>query len=230
MENNQLKIYSEVTTLPLRRFIQVVVDGNMAALVISGVPTAEDTPMLQAAWQTIYTQYIDLLGDGAQQVYLQALKAVAILKINIQLANSFVEVLTKIQPVQVEADRADQFNGQVREIESKLNKLLGTNFQFNRQDPEAYLKLLKGCSNRAKAFKIDLDLKEIHLKALDAKREAENGDENKGYSRAYFQSMLITISDHAKYEITDDITVFQFCERIRRYNSLIEKLQKQSNG
>jgi hypothetical protein len=42
--------------------------------------------------------------------------------------------------------------------------------------------------------------------------------------------MLITISDHAKYEITDDITVFQFCERIRRYNSLIEKLQKQSNG
>jgi hypothetical protein len=43
-------------------------------------------------------------------------------------------------------------------------------------------------------------------------------------TRAYFESILITLSDHAGYHIKDDITVYEFGERIRRLNHYIKKL------
>ena len=225
---SSIKYHTTITTLPLSKFIDVVVDKNLLALVFSGSPVEGDMNLLNAAWAKINEEYADAIGDGEQQIYLQALKDVTSLKINIQVARALIEVLEKTAAMIVEPDRMDDVEAYIIKFQDRLNKLLDSNLKFDRNNRDDYLKALKGCTNRAKAFKIDLDLKNMHLEALEKTRNPDTGKADKAFTRQYFQSILITISDHARYQIGDDITVFQFCERIRRYNSYIEQMQKPS--
>lgn len=202
MENQSGEYYRSIGKLPLSRFIDVVVDNNIYALVITGHPTIEQ---LHDAWNDINSQYADAIGDAEYKLYLSAFKDVTVLTLTLQAIEACIDTL-KLFP------HAYLFD--------ELNRLLSTSFNFDFKDYDEYQKLLKRCWQRSRSFKIQLDLKLISFEAIRKKFE-----DSKPPTREYFQSILITLSDHAKYPIMETITVFEFAERLHRLNKYHEQLK-----
>lgn len=195
--------YRSIFHLPLGRFIDVAVDNNLSSLIIQGFPSQIE---LQLAWEDIKVEYSDALGDSENRLFLSLNKEVAILSLTLKQIEILIELLSEIYYPQF----ADE-----------LNKLLRINYQFNPDNVEDYRKKLKSCYNRSRSIKIEIDLKTMRLRALEEK----HGSSKAPYTRKYFQSVLITISDHAKYQIQDSITVSEYCERLRRFNDYCEQMK-----
>lgn len=200
------KWYQHITEMPLNRFIDVVVDDNYASLVITGYPPPEE---LHKTWVIIQGEYADAMGDHDYRMYVSLFKEVTLLTVTLKTINYLVEILERVY---------------YPDFANNLNKLLNITFQFDPADPVKYKTTLKNCLMRSKAIKINLDLKSIQLKAMEEK----NQDPGKKPTREYFQSILINLSNHAKYHIHDNVTVFEFCDRIRRYNKECADIIKQS--
>lgn len=202
------KWYQHITELPLNRFIDCLVDGNIYALVITGKPTDEE---LMTAWGNIQTEYADAIGNHEYRLYVNLFKEVTLLSVNLQLIMTAIEILEDVYS---------------KELTGKLNKLLSSNITLDPADPEKYKSSLKRFDMRSKGLKIDLDLKQIQLKAMEAKIN-KPGDKP---TREYYHSVLITLSDHAKYQIPDSITVFEFCDRMKRFVNYCEQAQRNKGG
>lgn len=203
------KYYSTISELPLRRFIQVVVDNNIYALIITGKPTDDE---LYQAWEDIRSEYTDAIKDYESKMIISLEKELLRIKITYQQIVELIDVLKKVYTVQ---------------FARELNKLLKSSFKFDVTKPEEYDKELQNATNRSKGIKIEMDLKQINFDAIVSKRAATKSEKP---TREYFHGILITLSDFAKYLISEDsITVFEFCERIRRLNQHLEK-QTLKNG
>jgi hypothetical protein len=179
------------------------VDDNLYALVISGHPSQEQ---LQLAWAGIQQEYADVMGDNEHKMYVILYRDIQVLKTTLQLIHWLVAQMKEVYYV---------------EFAKRLNQLLHTTFKFDYTQPEKYFNQLNRCINRSKAHKIDLDLKLQQFEAL--KKNKEKGSQP---TREYYQSLLITISDHAKYPVQDSITVYEFSERIRRFNNYCQQVEK----
>ncbi len=214
-----LSLYQSISNLPLSRFIDVIVDNNLYALVISGTP---DPAKLTQAWHDILQEYSAAIGSGEYKVYVSLYREVEGLKLDLREIHSLVDSMRVIQDYIFVHD----FNCQVevfdyqKALGNALNSLLKTNCKFNNKDHATYQEELNKCIRRSAGIKIKLDLKLMAFEAIEKKNKGGNI-----MDRAYFDSMLITISDHAKYEITENITVSKYCERIKRFNQYCESLK-----
>lgn len=197
------KWYQSITELPLCKFIECAVDGNLAALITAGLPTQEQ---LLLAWAEINDQYADAMGDNDHKLLNKLFKDITILSIDYGQIQALIEALR---------------NHRYKPFEERLNTLLYTNFKFadNRQ------KELDTCHRLSKSILVKIDLKTAQQEALKAKQTSGNKP-----TREYFFSWLINLSDHAHYPVPDTITVFEFCERIKRFNKFIELQNKKKHG
>lgn len=197
------KWYQSITELPLCKFIECTVDGNLAALITGGLPAEEQ---LLLAWADINEQYADAMGDNDHKLINKLFKDITILAIDYGQIQALIEVLR---------------NHRYNPLEERLNSLLYTNFKFadNRQ------KELDTCYRLSKSILVKIDLKTAQQEALKAKQV--NGNKP---TREYFFFWLINLSDHARYPVPDTITVFEFCERIKRFNKFIEIQNKKKHG
>lgn len=198
------KWYLSITDLPLNKYIECVVDGNLSALIISGYPTQEQ---LEAAWLDIAEQYADAMGDAEHRMYIKLYKELVYLNIEYKQILSLIEVLTIVV---------------YKPFEQKLNELLFTNFSFtaNRE------KELDTCFRLSKSTLLKIDMKKAQLDGLKEKGD----DTDKTPTREYFQSILITLSDYSKYPVQETITTYQFCERVKRFTQFVEKQKAEKNG
>lgn len=197
------RCYQDISHLPLSLFIEITINNDLRFLTIEGQPTELQ---LAQAWQNILAQYSDAIGDQEFKLYTNLLKEVTILSVNLQLIHHLVDTLWKIYD---------------ERLAKELNQLLGTSFKFNPHDNESYQNELARCINRSKSLKIKLTLKMTQFEALEKKQV-----KNTKPTYEYYDSILITLSDHAKYQLyADDMTVFQYCERINRLNKYLENLQ-----
>lgn len=185
----------------------MLVDGNLKALVIDGQPDQED---ILKAWKVIQEEYIEAIGE--KELMMERALYIEIITLE---ANFFLARLA------IEQMQLSYHPGFARH----LNAILKTNFQFDPNDPEKYYALLKNCYNRTGGIKIDLDLKKIQYAAIEEKYK-EKG-ESQPYTREYFQTMLITLSDFVQYQLHDTITVFEYCDRIRRLQKYNEQVKAQ---
>lgn len=199
------RYHRSITTLPLHAFISVVCEKHLSPLIIAGNPTVQE---LTEAWEDMRQEYSDAIGGGETDMHIELLKEVEVLSIKITILDTALEVLRKF-PYQYMLDQ--------------LNWLLGTKYEMPEFKSSEYNTMLKKAKARGAAFRIDHDMKVMELAAIKEKFDAGEGE---GYSREYFHRMLITLSDHAKYMIPDTITVFDYCERIKRFNIHINELKK----
>lgn len=199
------KWYHHITELPLNRFIDCLVDKNIYALVITGNPTIEE---LYAAWTEIQSEYADAIENNEYRLYVTLVKEVVILSTTIEQINCLVGALEYMYH---------------EELLSRLNKLLNTSIVLDPADQVKYTAALKGCIMRSKSLKIKLDLQEIQLQGIQAKMEQPGKQPDRGY----FHSILVTLSDHAKYHISDNITVFEYCDRVKRFTQYCEQVKRQ---
>jgi len=204
------KWYQNISTLPLERFIRCICDGNLGGLVISGASNPEQLAAIQqqleGAWSTIMEQYTQALGDHEYTLYISLFKEVSILEIDMDLVQKSVDFLKIMYHEKMAAE---------------LIALVEAPFILDPADVEQYILNLDNCIARAKIFALRHQMKAQQLMAIQ--KRYENGGNEKP-TREYFQSVLITLSDHAKYHINERITVFQYCERIKRLNKYISTL------
>jgi len=198
--------YRNINDLPLNKFIDCFIDDNLHALVISGNPAIEQ---LHESWQEIRIQYADAIKDHDYVAFARLSADILRLEIFQDQVKMLVEQLRDRYVVQ---------------FHDALNKLMNYKFVFDVTRPGEYDKELQKAINRSKGQLIDLNLKRMTLESM-LKKMAEKGELQP--TREYFQSVLITLSDHAEYKLrADDMTVFEYCERIRRLNAYIESIKK----
>ncbi len=198
------KIYRDIYRLPLSRFIDVVVDGDLTALVISGEPSEAD---LLAALENITVEYNDAMSaDNPKELRKVGLmKGVTIIEARAAALEEMLKLLALY--------RVDQF---IKEI----NRVLQCSLKFSAEDPAEYDRDLKRAQTRLKGLRLRAKIDTDKLEAFAT--EAEKGNPMKA-DRQFFERVLINLSDHAKIELSADrITVFQFTERVRRYNKYFE--------
>jgi hypothetical protein len=200
--------YQNIVDLPLKNFIDCSVNGNIAALIISGLPSESD---LINAWENIADQYAEAMGDAERKVYVKLLKEVAALECEYRLVQTLVDVLRI---------------GYMQELADELNELLGINFDFNPDDQETYQKLLSRCINRSKAILIQSEIKSLQIEAMS--KTANSGLIKPTVE--FYRGMLITLSDHAGYQLTDEISTFDFCERMNRYTKYVNQVNSKKNA
>lgn len=198
------KWYRNTSELPFNKFIECLVDGNLSALIISGYPTPAE---IQGAWLGIAEEYHKATADHEYKVFLKLYKDIEELKITIDQVVLYVGVLRQIK---------SQY------FIDELNDILRLKLNLNWEDPASYHEQLNKCIRRNAGFRTSLQIKEKNFEAIRNKNE---GLTNK-VDRAYFISMLITLSDHAKYPIHDNIMTAEYCERLRRYNKYVEDYYK----
>jgi hypothetical protein len=173
--------------------------------VITGNP---DQVELKAAWLDIQSEYADAIGNSEYRLFVNLMKEVIVLGTTLDQINVLVSLLEEYYHI---------------EIHQRLNKLLNATIALDPTDPDKYKAGLKGAIMRSKSIKIKLDLKNIQLKDIQAKME----EPGKKPEREYFHSVLITLSDHAKYQIADNITVYEYCDRVKRFVKYCEQAIKQ---
>lgn len=207
MDSQSAKWYRHITELPLNRFIDVLVDDNYAALVITGYPPIEE---LQLTWMQVQGEYADAIDNHEHKMYISLFKEVTILALNLQTINALVGALEQLY---------------VPEFGIELNKILNASFKLDPSDPDKYRATLKSCIMRSKSIKINLDLKQMQLAAMQEKMN----EPGKKPTREYFISILTALSNHVKYHISDSITVYEFCDRLKTFNKYCEQVKKQDN-
>ena len=206
------KWFQSTTELPLRNFIDVSVNQNLYALVISGKPSDFD---LIKAWQNIHAQYSDQVGNAEHKLYAAVFAEASI------LAATYKQILILIELLSMCCE-AGIFPG---DLYKELNRLLHTTFPFSATDMQGNLSNLKRCANRSKGVKMRLDIQQQKLNAM----QVPKGD-GQPVTKEYFLGILLTLSDHAGYHIDDSITVFEYCERVKRFNKYCEHMKMQNNG
>jgi hypothetical protein len=180
-----------------------MVDSNLYALVISGKPT--DMELLEA-WSNIQIQYADAIKDNETRMLATLGKELNRLKTNHHQILKAIDLLKRY------------YTPQFVKI---LNSLLHTSFKLDVRIPEDYDNDLKRAFNRSKGIKMNIDLKQAAYDAMTKKSASSSSGIT--VTREYFQGILITLSDFVQYRVGDNITVFEFCDRIRRLNQHNEK-------
>ena len=193
-----LKLYQGIDTLPLLRYIDALVDGNLSALIIEGQPTEQQ---LLEAWNTISVQYADAMGDAESKQLVIVFKEVIGLTAKISCIEESITLLRHFY---------------VKEIAQELKKLVGGNLVFDVDKPDEYDANLDRAYRRSRGFVLSRDLANGRLDALKKKYDANTGKA----TRQYFQQIGVTICEYNEgYVPMDNLTTFEFCEWIKRINN-----------
>lgn len=201
-ESPAFSLYRGIDEIPLRDFIEYLIDGNIIKLVKSGIPP--DYLSLHERWLEILIDYNDSMGTSEIKLILTVSKEIAVLEYKLKMIHAAIAVMEH---------NYDQT------LADFLNSICVTKYQFK----EDKIKELKSCLNRSKSFKISLDLKRAQYAGILEKQNASEGEKP---TRKFFIGVLILLSNHAKYAITDSITVAEYCERVKQYNQYCEQLKK----
>lgn len=215
--------YQTIHELPLNKFIDCIVDNNLSALTISGFPAPEQ---LAIAWDYILSQYSELIGTQEYKMYKILYCEVENLKITL---NQIAIILGGNVITESGTEKVKGFLniGYHEYFATEVNDLLKTNYKFNWDDQKSYQEDIKKGLSRSKALKIKLDLKNLQFKAIEKKNNAKPGVK---MDRAYFTSILITLSNFAKFRIDSSVTMDEYCLRIKEHNDYCQQLTKKPDG
>lgn len=187
--------------LELDRFIGVHYDRDYSRLIIEGEVPEE---VLKEAWLIIYSQYCEMMNDGAYNELLDKTKKMQELNGRISLLDGIV------QHLQMKHDRA------LIEI---VNKMAIPLILEVDEDPAKKLKMVQG---RVKRMIFDLGKLEKEVEDLQKIKQAETGLE-------YFDDWLSIMSKQYGYAVrAKDITVAQFVRNMKRLNE--QFLKQQAHG
>lgn len=185
--------------------MDLTVDGNNKALIKTGNPPEKE---LQRVEGELRMQYADAIGDHEYKMYVNVIREIATLE------------TTLAQIEQLIATLRDYYN----ELFAKeLNKLLRTSFVFDVSKSADYDRNLDRAFRRSRIIKIRIDLKNIELGKLEMKYMNGVGK----MTKEYYYGLMISLSDDAGFPISESITVWEFCERIKRANKKIEMINMQ---
>lgn len=206
-------LFQSITKLHLFRYKDCAVYDNLSALIISGEPPRK---ALEMAWLEIQQQFADAVGDAEYSNYVRMAKEVTLLNCTYTQIQLCAKNLEMIFNFYFDGPDTPFYQTACEYIEifgRDINRFTGSNFSFI--DKATFHSNIKRCINRSKGLKLELDFKNAQFEVIRQKFEKEG----KKPDEQYFDAILIGLSDHAGYQLTDQITVFEFCSRLKRLNN-----------
>jgi len=201
--------FASVHKLPLSRFIDCLIDGDLSSLIIEGKPSEEE---LAQAWETILDEYQELLGSGDAEFkqFLSTCKELTGLQSKYNKIALLLNVLENV--------------GLVEEFATQVRRLINKNLKFDIKQGEQYKRDIKYCQGVLRSLHLQISIKEKAVEAI----QKSNPKKGRAMTRLDFQTILVNLSDFSGYLLTDQITVADYCTRINRYNQYIQSNPKKA--
>ncbi len=185
------------------------VDGNIYAFIKHGTPPEKD---LVETEQRLRLQYADAIGNSEYKMYYSLLAEITDKEITLVQIESLITALRSVY--------CDSFI-------NSLNRLLSNaNLVLDVSKPEQYDKTLDRALRRSRSIKMAIDLKKLTIEKLETKYNQWGSKA----TREHYYGLLIELSNDAGFHLTESISVFEMCDRLKRYNKKTETLKKKSNG
>lgn len=196
-------LFRNISELPLYLFIDAVVDDRIHALVISGHPTEKE---LSEAWTDILLQYNEAMADNEAKLFFSLHKQILQREIDLKMIDLALIALK------------DEY---IPRLVDFLNRLFSSTLVMDWEDKYDYEHKLQVFRNLKASVIMARDMKRIQYEAIEEKRS----NASQKPDRNYFQTYLLNLSDFVKYEIDEQISVFTFCERVKRYNKYLDSVK-----
>lgn len=176
---------------------------------MQGCPTEQE---LEGSWQEIETQYSEAMGSGDHRVYFSLHKQILQKEISLRQVNLAIMYLQNIEQVK-------KHPAGVVTFEKFLNETFYTDVHLDLDDEEDYDERIGVWRNMKASILLNIDLKRMEYDAIGEKLKSGGSKP----TRAYFQTILLNMSDYAGYLVDDKMSTFEFCERFRRLEKFLEK-------
>src|SRR5690349_16565305 len=110
---NHVVLIESLHKIPLSKFIDAYVDGDLSVLIVQGTPSEEQ---LITAWNELILEYNDAIGGNEKEILLDVYTDFYTLHAKISTVEKMVEALRKFY---------------VKKWADRLNKILHKNFSFD---------------------------------------------------------------------------------------------------
>lgn len=185
------------------KFIDCIVDNDLKALVIEGIPTQD---ILIATWDKIYTEFAQLSSDGTYNEVFEISKEIEYLRSKIYLVDGIIYHL------QLEYDQ--------RLVDILNSYLLRCTLQPEDMEEVLYNKL-NAVIGRAKKWLIRL--KQLHLQLSNLRKE---NIETLKMDRNFFDDELDAISQFNGFLVKpSELTVSRYCRTKNRIRIMNDRKQ-----
>lgn len=208
-----MHIIHTIDVCTMDQFQDCLVDRNYRTLIV-GEGDADDA-QLQEAWEDLQDQYTEALGNAEQKIFHKLLKETNIHSASLAELDACLEVLKCYY---------------VRQFADKVNKLLGTNYNFEiiRTDVTQYDRYIAQAEMRKAGIEMKRDLARIRLEDLSKKLNAKKGE---APTRAYFGKMFNALEEHYQGTRADGtMTVARYCDRVQRLADYSLKVKSSTHG
>lgn len=197
-----MKTYTDCYNLPFARFIDVIVDRNLQALVISGTATNEQ---LEPIWEKIYEQYNELTNNSQYNDYNARLKDYGLMKTRLVVLAGAVEVLS----IAYRDDVAEALRN------------VGFRHTLDPMKPDAYIEELNRLSKQCGSLSQRVKMAEKELNDI-----AEQMEKSK-VTRQDFTRGIAAVSHFMGFRVdAEQVTVAEFIEY---QNQLMAASRRQLN-
>lgn len=204
--NRPAALYLSCSQLPLDRFINCLVNGDLNALIISGQPSLAD---IAEAWSNIFAEYLDINNDNEATYLLQLQSQLSV------LSNYITEIETAIYLLSILPNPA---LGQLQRTEHiiKLEGVLrehGHDYTLDPSDFNDYVEKLQQVDSSLAPDRLRFEtLTKEYATYLQSK-------EGQSVDRTYFVTMLRRLARFNKVVVirAAEITVEEFVMMVHDY-------------
>lgn len=197
--------YRTCNQLTLDRFIRVLVDGELSALIISGVP---EEGALAEAWAGIYYEYLEINKDNESIYIINLERDISLLSDELNRIDDALEFISAPSISMVDPDTL-----------SALQKVLadyGYKIDFTLSG-EKHVRQIKVLKNRYSSRRLELTRK------VNEYNDYISEKQNMTIDRSYFNRMLNRMGKHFNCYIEESkITVARFVDMIQQYFSELQ--------
>lgn len=216
--------HSSIYDMPLKVYIRCTVDKDLSALIISGAP---DEELLTDAWYKIQMDYHDIIGDASLKNYLRCFQKLynynSLLQESEHLREIIPQVIVHMIIIGKEFHSYPEMQAIREKFVGRVNKIHTSRFPFSDESHSNDCKRVRSLEN---GISLKRDIEALKLEQLEKTTDADK----KPVTREYFFSTLITLTDHSKIKLDDSITVYEFAQRIKRYQDFCQQQNLTKNG
>lgn len=192
-------LHRECRTLPLNRFIEIMVTGDLRQLIISGTPTIMD---LADAWSEIIEEYVSLVKTDKADSVFELFKKIKYTEWLI----AFIDKCLLGLKLQYDTDIAEWISAR------------GYGTIQPSTDREVYLRSIYGIETGAKTLIVLLNQYTAEYKAVQTEKEELDDNQSEAEKRFRYQKEIALLGKYQGQRIRpEEITVFEYAAVINNY-------------
>jgi hypothetical protein len=201
-----VKIYDDLTKIPLSAFLDCYLDGKLESLCYEGSPENDlDKQVLASTWERVQEQFAMKMGNSEQRMFLKLLCEVNELTANINLASTLINTM------------AHSYH---KILGNLLNRILKSDLKWPDAGRDEINHLLKRSTSMIKPLEMR---KQIKQAALDVMEKKLGTNKRTPPTREYFDLLVNLIEEHFSVPVSYDITTSRFVDKLKRMDDQLRK-------